>query len=184
MPSTWCRSPAIGSSAAFRSPPVRRCGYRLDRQASRRMSTRGSPRWSASIRDSRWAATAMRLTPEASGLPQARRVLRSWCSSRSVATTSGSPALLPPMHSLHQNGAWHALLQVVADYTRLSAVQAAGRPGHERASKPQYPGVGRCSGTYRPGGPTSPTSLRDPSDRPNNERLRETGQEGVHGDTS
>jgi hypothetical protein len=42
MPSTRCRSPAIGSSAAFRSPMVRRCGYRLGRHASRQMSARGS----------------------------------------------------------------------------------------------------------------------------------------------
>ena len=33
-------------------------------------------------------------------------------------------------------------LQVVAEHTRLSAVQAAGRAGHGRASGPQYPGVG------------------------------------------
>ena len=33
------------------------------------------------------------------------------------------------------------LLQVVADYTRLSAVQAAGRAGHGRSSRPQYLGV-------------------------------------------
>jgi hypothetical protein len=31
------------------------------------------------------------------------------------------------------------LLQVIADYTRLGAV--LGRPGHRRASGPQYPGV-------------------------------------------
>jgi hypothetical protein len=44
MPSTRCRSPAIGSSAAFRSPTVRRYGSRLGRQASRQMSARASPR--------------------------------------------------------------------------------------------------------------------------------------------
>jgi hypothetical protein len=32
-------------------------------------------------------------------------------------------------------------LEVVADYTRLSAVLAAGRAGHGQASGPQYPGV-------------------------------------------
>jgi hypothetical protein len=37
------------------------------------------------------------------------------------------------------------LLQVVADYERLSAALAAGRAGHERASGPQYSGVaGDC----------------------------------------
>jgi len=35
------------------------------------------------------------------------------------------------------------LLQVVADYGRLSAVQAAGRAGHERAPGPQYSGLSR-----------------------------------------
>jgi hypothetical protein len=33
------------------------------------------------------------------------------------------------------------LLQVVADYTRLSAVPSAGRVGHKRALGPQYPGM-------------------------------------------
>ncbi len=33
------------------------------------------------------------------------------------------------------------LLEVVADYTRLSAVHAAGRAGHWQASGAQYPGV-------------------------------------------
>jgi len=33
------------------------------------------------------------------------------------------------------------LLQVVADYTRLSAVQGAGHAGQGWASGPQYPGV-------------------------------------------
>jgi hypothetical protein len=33
------------------------------------------------------------------------------------------------------------LFEVVADYTRLKAVQAAGRAGRGRASPPQYPGV-------------------------------------------
>jgi len=33
------------------------------------------------------------------------------------------------------------LLQVVADYTRLSAVTGAGRAGDGRASGPQDPGV-------------------------------------------
>jgi len=38
--------------------------------------------------------------------------------------------------------AWSGLLlQVVADYTRVSAVQVAGRAGDGRASEPQYPGV-------------------------------------------
>jgi hypothetical protein len=32
-------------------------------------------------------------------------------------------------------------LQVVVDYTRVSAVQVAGRAGDGRASEPQYPGV-------------------------------------------
>jgi hypothetical protein len=32
------------------------------------------------------------------------------------------------------------LLEVVVDYTRLSAVLAAGDAGRERASRPQYPG--------------------------------------------
>jgi hypothetical protein len=40
-------------------------------------------------------------------------------------------------------GRWfQPLLQVVADYTRLNAVLAAGRAGRGRASGPQYPGVG------------------------------------------
>jgi hypothetical protein len=34
-----------------------------------------------------------------------------------------------------------ALLQVVADYERVSAVLGAGRAGHRQASGPQYPGV-------------------------------------------
>jgi hypothetical protein len=33
-------------------------------------------------------------------------------------------------------------LQVVADYTHVSAVPAAGRAGQGRASGPQYPGLG------------------------------------------
>ena len=33
------------------------------------------------------------------------------------------------------------LLRVVADYTRLSAVQRPGRAGDGRASRPQYPGL-------------------------------------------
>ena len=49
------------------------------------------------------------------------------------------------------------LLQVVADYTRLSAVQAAGRAGRGRARGPQYPGVAedccRAGVTIRPTGP-------------------------------
>jgi hypothetical protein len=36
------------------------------------------------------------------------------------------------------------LLQVVADYTRLNAVLAAGLTGHRRASGPQYPGLAGC----------------------------------------
>jgi hypothetical protein len=51
----------------------------------------------------------------------------------------------------------YALLQLVADYKRLGAVQAAGRPGDEQAKRPQYPGVvtGRCrAGTIRLGSVT------------------------------
>jgi hypothetical protein len=57
------------------------------------------------------------------------------------------------------HGSWApaALLQVVADYTRLSAALAAGRAGRGRASGPQYPGVAedycRAGVTIRPGGP-------------------------------
>jgi hypothetical protein len=41
------------------------------------------------------------------------------------------------------------LLQVVAEYTRLSAVQTAGRADHRQASRPQYPGL--RIGQTRPG---------------------------------
>jgi hypothetical protein len=44
-----------------------------------------------------------------------------------------------PLHS--PEGPTLRLLQVVADYKRLNAVQAAGRAGDRRASGPQYPGV-------------------------------------------
>jgi hypothetical protein len=40
------------------------------------------------------------------------------------------------------------LLQVVADYTRVSAVQVAGRAGDGRASEPQYPGVSTSPGLF------------------------------------
>src|SRR4029450_11670665 len=47
------------------------------------------------------------------------------------------------------------LLQVVADYTRVSAVPGAGRAGDGRASMPQYPGLTRIARTRNrwPGGP-------------------------------
>jgi hypothetical protein len=49
------------------------------------------------------------------------------------------------------------LLQVVADYRRLSAALTAGYAGQGRASRPQYPGVAEdccCAGvTIRPRGP-------------------------------
>jgi hypothetical protein len=38
--------------------------------------------------------------------------------------------------------------QVVADYTRVSAVQVAGRAGDGRASEPQYPGVSTSPGLF------------------------------------
>jgi hypothetical protein len=41
------------------------------------------------------------------------------------------------------------LLQVVADYERLSAVQPAGRAGGGRASRPQYPGLKHQPGPRR-----------------------------------
>jgi hypothetical protein len=40
------------------------------------------------------------------------------------------------------------LLEVVADYTRVSAVQVAGRAGDGRASEPQYPGVSTSPGLF------------------------------------
>jgi hypothetical protein len=43
------------------------------------------------------------------------------------------------------------LLQVVADYERLSAALTAGRAGHGRASGPQYPGVSIGRATLQPG---------------------------------
>jgi hypothetical protein len=44
-----------------------------------------------------------------------------------------------PLHS--PEGGSPRLLQVVADYEGLSAVQAAGRAGRGRASRLQYPGL-------------------------------------------
>jgi hypothetical protein len=60
---------------------------------------------------------------------------------------------------MKRSGEWAKVpLQVVADYTRLSAELMAGRAGRGRASGPQYPGVAedRCHGevTVRPGGLT------------------------------
>jgi hypothetical protein len=52
------------------------------------------------------------------------------------ASPERQPAVRPGALS-----AWTSL-QVVADYTRLSAVQTAGRAGQGRASGPQYPGLG------------------------------------------
>jgi hypothetical protein len=40
------------------------------------------------------------------------------------------------------------LLQIVADYMRVSAVQVAGRAGDGRASEPQYPGVSTSPGLF------------------------------------
>jgi hypothetical protein len=47
--------------------------------------------------------------------------------------------LLPPRGQ-------HCGYSVVADYTRVSAVQVAGRAGDGRASEPQYPGVSTSPG--------------------------------------
>src|SRR5215211_5954603 len=41
--------------------------------------------------------------------------------------------------------------QVVADYTRVSAVPGAGRAGDGRASMPQYPGLTRIARTRNRG---------------------------------
>jgi hypothetical protein len=68
----------------------------------------------------------------------------------STGRTAPVGAAAPPPEGSHEPtvAGSKARLQVVADYTRLSAVQAAGRAGHGRALGPQYPGV---AGTIAPG---------------------------------
>ena len=78
--------------------------------------------------------------------------------------------------SRHRGRGRPPLLQVVADYTRLSAVQTAGHAGHRRASGPQCPGVAadRCrAGAPRPADPVLDLpATRGPSWR----RLRVRGR--------
>jgi hypothetical protein len=57
-----------------------------------------------------------------------------------AARAVGPPSTRPPPNP---PGATLRLLQVVADYTRVDAVLAAGRAGRRRASGPQYPGVAK-----------------------------------------
>jgi hypothetical protein len=62
-----------------------------------------------------------------------------------------------PPRSHEPDGAWvQLLLQVVANYTRLSGVLAAGRAGHERASGRRYPGL--SFGVFRRGEPSAATA--------------------------
>jgi hypothetical protein len=86
----------------------------------------------------------------------------------SLPWIGGAPPCHPPSSQVARNRKWHSyglsrqarswsprtvvLLQVVADYKRLSAVQGAGRTGPGRASGPQYPRVtARHEATERPG---------------------------------
>ena len=64
-----------------------------------------------------------------------------------LVLTSATPAVVLGLGRLlavqptHLTVAGVGSLQIVADYKRVSAVQAAGHPGHGRASGPQSPGV-------------------------------------------
>jgi hypothetical protein len=62
-----------------------------------------------------------------------------------AAQAEGLPegAAAIPFEGAHEpHGGWcRPLLQVVPDYKRFSAVLAAGRAGHRRASRLQYPGL-------------------------------------------
>src|SRR4030095_859626 len=78
----------------------------------------------------------------AAGGADRRSARRRGRADESIARSAPYGAAPPPA----REGPTLRLLQVVADYTRVSAVQVAGRAGDGRASAPQYPGVSTSPG--------------------------------------
>jgi hypothetical protein len=155
LPGSRTRTPPTWTSSNGAPTKMRRSGKDCSRSRWRRPS---SSSWTKGpTRPNRACSSSRRST---TGTPTVSRSVPSSPASASNHPTSKPGRTRKPRatrgNDRRRPGSPSAmrrrLLQVVADYTRLSAVQWPGRAGHGRASLPQYPGVAARGLTVRPGG--------------------------------